>query len=410
MGLDAPLYGPRRIARKSQLVGILERLCEALELSATQYEVAKKRYEGVGKWLAAADDPLLRTLSIYLQGSTALGTTVKPIGRNEHDVDLVGHVAGGGGTPPRILKKLIGDRLRENGYYRPLLEEMPRCWRLNYANEFHQDITPSVPNPLCANGGELVPDKTLREWIPSNPKGYRRLFEQRAAMQPRMRLAKSTVFRGDARADIEPYPSVGGFKGILRRTVQIGKRHRDVYFDTLDPALVPISVILTTLAARSYEYCATHFIYDTELDLLCDIVRHMPDSIETQVIGGHPLWFIWNETTGGENFAEKWNRDPHRAEAFFAWHRQALRDLEMLAATEGLDQLSKTLRGVFGQAPVAKAMDSLTNEVSGARSDGRIGVAPGVGLTVGAPRETAVRPNTFFGAPMKPCDTTARVR
>ena len=180
--------------------------------------------------------------------------------------------------------------------------------------------------------------------------------------------------------------------------VQIGKRHRDIYFDTVDRALVPISVILTTLAARSYEYCVTHFIYDTEFDLLCDIVRHMPDTIETQVIGGRRLWFIWNETTSGENFAEKWNRDLHRAEAFFAWHRQALRDLEMLAATEGLDQLSKTLRGTFGQAPVSKAMDSLTNEVSGARSDGRIGVAPGVGLTIGVPRATVVRPNTFFGA------------
>jgi hypothetical protein len=398
MSFDAPLFDPRLIARKSQLVGILERLCESLELGATQYELAKKRYEGVGKWLAAADDQLLRTLSIYLQGSTALGTTVKPIGRNEHDVDLVGHVAGGGGTQPRIIKKLIGDRLRENGYYRPLLEEKPRCWRLNYANEFHQDITPSVPNPLCALGGELVPDKALREWTPSNPKGYRRLFEQRAAMQPRMRLGKSTVFRGDASADIEPYPSMGGFKGILRRAVQLAKRHRDVYFETLDSAMIPISVILTTLAARSYEYCVVHFIYDTELDLLCDVVRHLPDTIETQVTGGRQRWFIWNETTSGENFAEKWNRDPQRAEAFFAWHRQSLHDLEMLASMEGLDQLRKTLRGAFGQAPVAKAMDGLTNEVSAARRDGRIGVAPGVGLTIGAPRATAIRPNTFFGA------------
>jgi hypothetical protein len=128
------------------------------------------------------------------------------------------------------------------------------------------------------------------------------------------------------------------------------------------------------------------------------------------VIGRRRLWFIWNETTGGENFSEKWNRDPHRAEAFFAWHGQALHDLEMLAATEGLDQLSKTLRGVFGQAPVAKAMDSLTNEVSGARSDGRIGIAPGIGLTIGAPCATGVRPNTFFGARVKLCDTTAPVR
>jgi hypothetical protein len=399
MSFDAPLYEPRLVTRKAQLVGVLERLCEALELTAAQFELAKQRYEAVGAWLAASPDPRLRTLSIYLQGSVALGTTVKPIGRTEHDVDLVGHMAGGGGTPPAILKNLIGDRLHQNGHYRPLLEEMPRCWRLNYVNEFHQDITPSVPNPLCANGGELVPDKTLREWTPSNPKGYKRLFAQRAALQPRMRSAKSTVLRGDAAADIEPYPAAGGFKGILRRAVQIGKRHRDVYFDTLDPALAPISVILTTLAARSYEYCVTHFIYDTEFDLLCDIVRHMPDNIESQVIGGRRLWFIWNETTSGENFAEKWNRDPRRAEAFFAWQHQALRDVEILAATEGLDKLSKGLRGIFGQAPVAKAMDSLINEVSGARSSGRLGIAPGLGLTIGSPRTNAVRSNTFFGTP-----------
>jgi hypothetical protein len=397
MAFDTPLHDLRRAARDGQLVGILESLCATLELSTAQFELAKKRYEGVGEWLAAADDPRLRDLSIYLQGSTALGTTVKPIGSNEHDVDLVGLTATARGTAPAILKGVIGGRLRENVHYRAMLEEMPRCWRLNYANEFHMDITPSIPNPLCANGGELVPDKTLREWTPSNPKGYKLLFDRRAALQPRLRLAKSTVFRGDA--NIEPYPAGGGFKGVLRRTVQLGKRHRDVYFNASDPKLAPISVILTTLAARAYEYCVAQCVYDTELDLLCDIVRHMPDTIETQVIGGRRVWFIWNETTSGENFAEKWNRDPGRAEAFFAWHRQALRDLQMLAATEGLDELSKSLRGAFGQAPVAKAMDSLTNAVSGARSSGRLGVAPGLGLTIGAPSATAVRSNSFFGAP-----------
>jgi hypothetical protein len=86
------MYVDRRvIARKSQLIYILERLCQTLELTDAQYALAKKRYEGVGEWLANAEDPLLRSLSIYLQGSTALGTTVKPIGRNEHDVDLVAH-------------------------------------------------------------------------------------------------------------------------------------------------------------------------------------------------------------------------------------------------------------------------------------------------------------------------------
>jgi hypothetical protein len=399
MAYDAPLYDPRLAARKDQLVGILELLCQTLELTEAQFELAKQRYEGVGAWLADAYDPRLRTLSIYLQGSTALRTTVKPIGRNEHDVDLVSHIAGGGATPPTILKKLIGDRLWENGHYRPLLEEMPRCWRLNYANEFHMDIAPTVPNPACAQGGELVPDKALRHWTPTNPKGYKRLFNERAALRARMRLAKGPVFRGDAQADIEPYPAAGGLKGILRRSVQIGKRHRDVYFERLDPALAPISVIITTLAARSYEYCVHNFIYDSELDLLCDIVRHMPDTIETQVIDRRRHWFIWNETTIGENFAEKWTCNPLRAEAFFVWHQQALRDLEQLVATQGLDQLTKSLRSSFGPAPVAKAMDSLTGAVSAARTNGQLGIVPR-GLTIGiTPTATRVRPNRFYGNP-----------
>jgi hypothetical protein len=33
-------------------------------------------------------------------------------------------------------------------------------------------------------GGELVPDKTLKMWKPSNPNGYKRLFEQRAKLAP----------------------------------------------------------------------------------------------------------------------------------------------------------------------------------------------------------------------------------
>jgi hypothetical protein len=280
-----------------------------------------------------------------------------------------------------------------------LLEEMPRCWRLNYANEFHMDITPSIPHPGCGNGGELVPDKAMKQWVASNPKGYKALFERRAALQPRLRLAKSEAFAPDgARADIEPYPSAGGFKGILRRTVQIEKRHRDVYFMGLDPCLAPISVILTTLAARSYEYCVTNFIYDSELDVLRDVVRHMPAFIETQVVGGRLRWFIWNETTSGENFAEKWNKEPERAEAFYQWHAQALSDLDGLPDIEGLDRLHKSLGDSFGRAPVTVALDAMTEEVTAARRAGQLAMAPTIGLISGV-TGTRVRANTFYGAP-----------
>jgi hypothetical protein len=391
----------RTLLRRSQLVGVIETVCETLELSPSQFEVAKSRYEGVGDWLAQSDDPLLASIAIGLQGSVAIGTTVNPIGANEHDVDLVAHVPNlDVAISPAALKGSIGRRLRGNGNYAPLLEEMPRCWRLNYANEFHLDITPSIPNPLCRRGGELVPDRALKSWKASNPKGYRALFDKRASLLPRIRASKrGTAFDSmRADADIEPFPESTGFKGILRRTVQIAKRHRDVHFIDSDPCLAPLSVIITTLASRAYEFCVSRLEYDSELELLCDVVRHMPDTIQTGTSNEQTTWYIWNETTEAENFAEKWNKYPERAAAFFAWHARAVSDVERLATVEGLDELRRLLGGVFGGGPAGRAVDAMTERVTAARTSGRLSVARAGGLIVGTPAaSTSVRANTFFG-------------
>jgi len=74
------MYADQRTVMKNvQLVGVLERMCQELELTDIQFELAKSRYEGVGRWFADAEDPLISMIAIYLQGSTAIGTTVKPI-------------------------------------------------------------------------------------------------------------------------------------------------------------------------------------------------------------------------------------------------------------------------------------------------------------------------------------------
>jgi hypothetical protein len=386
------------LARQKQVVQVLELVCGSLELSVAQFDQAKQRHEGVGACLAGSDDPVLRAISIYLQGSTALQTTVKPVGANEHDVDLVAHVPDlNVQVSPAALKRAIGNCLRGNGNYAPLLEEMPRCWRLNYANEFHLDITPSIPNPACRLGGELVPDKSLREWKASNPKGYRLLFERRAKLAPVIRLRKHIAL-DEARAAVEPFPKAGGFKGILRRGVQIGKRHRDMMFVD-DPEVAPLSVIITTLMSRSYEWCVGNREYDSELEFLFDVVRHMPDTIEVGRLDGREAWFIWNETTLGENFAEKWNRRRELAEALFTWHARFCADLVELEAVRGLDRLRRTLKGLFGPRPANVAMDSLTDQVSAARRAGDLHLAPAIGLTVGATAGAVpVRANTFHGS------------
>jgi hypothetical protein len=390
----------RNLLRQSHLAALIESVCQSLEISPSQNQLARQRYEGVGDWLARADDRLLATIAIRLQGSVAIGTTVKPIGTNEHDVDLVAHVRDVEvAVSPASLKKSIGDRLRSSGYYAGLLEEMPRCWRLNYANEFHLDITPSIPNPSCRMGGELVPDKTLRIWKASNPQGYRAKFDRRAALAPRIRRSIGKAFdSARADADIEPYPENPGLKGILRRVVQIAKRHRDVHFIDEDVALAPLSIIITTLASRAYEYCVANFEYGDELELVCDVFRRMPDMMQVDVVNGRQVWHLWNQTTEGENFCEKWNNDPRRAVAFHSWHAKALLDLETLAAAEGLDQMRRLLGSIFGTAPATKAIDALTERMNRARSGNLLSVGRAAGLIVGtAARSTPVRANTFFG-------------
>jgi hypothetical protein len=388
--------------RQSQLADLIEEACQHLEPSSYQRDIAQQRYEGVGDWLSRSDDPLLAEIAIRLQGSVAIGTTVKPIGIAEYDVDLVAHVPGIDiAISPAMLKRHIGDRLRANGHYAPLLQEMPRCWRLNYANEFHLDITPSIPNPGCPLGGELVPDKTLKSWKASNPMGYRAKFERRAKLRVRIRSAfgrplDSTI----AKDSVEPYPEEMKLKGLLCRTVQIAKRHRDLEFIDDTDGLAPLSIIITTLASRAYEFCGGNFTYDHELDLIVDLLRRMPNAIETRVNGTGVEWYLWNQTTVGENFCEKWNKHPERAKAFFGWHSKLVADVDHLAAAEGLDDVRRLLGDVVGRSPANAALDALTARVSTARTGNRLSVTKPAGLIAGtAVGATPVRGNTFFGDP-----------
>lgn len=382
------------VRRKGEAFGFLDRACQFLEPSQTQQDRAKVAYEAVGDWLGS--DPQLVDSLIYAQGSTALGTMVKPIGDYQFDVDLICRIPRySPAFPPARLKALIGDRLKAHGVYAGLLEELPRCWRLNYVGEFHLDITPSILNPDCDRGGELVPDRKLQAYKASNPIGYRDLFARRARLTPFVHVAKTMDSR--ARAEVEAFPKPARIKGVLRRIVQLLKRHRDHKFLGKDPALAPLSVIITTLAARAYEHCVGNYPYDNELDLLCDVIRAMPWFIESSSLAGQRQWLIANETTIGENFAEKWNVEPLRATSFFNWHADALMAFEAFAAAAGLDEVQRRLSDAIGEEPVRKAANAVTEEIGAARKAGSLLVKPSAGLVVGATAGTPVRANTFFG-------------
>lgn len=385
------------LLRKAEIYSLLDRICQALELTAAQLEAARTSYEAVAEWLSESDNPLLKWIDIYAHGSTGLGTTVKPIGREDFDVDLICKVLRfTADRPPAELKRIVGDRLKENARYAAMLEEKKRCWRLNYAREYHLDISPTIINANCGNGGELVPDKKLREFKPTNPKGYKALFERRAALMPTLRTQK--VLAAEDRAAVEPFPVYGAAKGILRRTVQILKRHRDVHFLEVVEEIAPISIIITTLAAQSYEYCVKSFVFDSELDVLIATVRLMPHFIDKPVVNGRRIYVVANETTVGENFAERWNTEPARVAAFYEWHAKALADFEALPDLQGIDIIGKSLESSLGSSVVRKVMDARTESISQARTAKKLYVAPTVGLTLSnTANATPVRSNTFFG-------------
>ena len=386
------------LRRRAETYEILEAVCQVLEPTKTQSQKAKQSYEAAGHWMTGSDDPLLSSAHLYLHGSGGLGTMIKPIGRDEFDVDLICFLARvSADTDPADVKRAIGDRLKEHGTYAEILEEKKRCWRLNYAGDFHLDISPTIKNPLCHNGGELVPDRKLKSYHPTNPRGYKKLFERRAALRPILTGSIHAQKQRDE-ATVEPFPENEAVKGVLRRIVQLLRRHRDVYFLDITEEIAPISIIITTLAMRAYEYCVTYHAFADEIEVVVETIRMMPHFIDQPYENGKRFHAVWNETTDGENFAERWNSEPPRVKAFYDWHKTALNDFSEIRDAVGLDQIVKKLERPFGEKIADGVMSKRTDMVSKARKSGSLYIAPALGLTLSEKAAAAPVPkNEFFG-------------
>jgi hypothetical protein len=232
-------------------------------------------------------------------------------------------------------------------------EPKRRCWRLNYADHvsFHMDILPAAPDDaqfiaaLIAAGVDrefagLAVGITDTEhhnfeilhndWPRSNPRGLGRWFERQMRVESfsrREQLVEATLY-----ASVDEVPAYE-WKTPLQQTIQIFKRHRDIMFKDA-PDLKPISIILTTLAAKSY---------DGEVNLY-DAVNNILSRMLTQVRAGRPR--VPNPVNPAEDFADRWASRPKLEENFRAWHRQAVADFSQLPTLIGGD-LDDMLRRRF---------------------------------------------------------------
>lgn len=358
---------------------LLEKMVELLELPDSAYQKAKDRYEDIGKYLSRDksachdNDP-----HIFSQGSFRLGTAIRPLDENEeYDLDLACNLSKGisyGTHTQADLKQLIGVELesyRKERNIRVPIEEKHRCWRLEYADHlsFHIDIVPCIPEDtsrqrlliesMVAAGEDRVLSENVthyavsitddrhpqyrqlsHNWNKSNPEGFAKWFESRIQRGSAIILEKAQI------DDLPLYKR----KSPLQRSIQLLKRHRDQMFKD-DPNVKPISVIITTIAAKAYSGKNS---IDIALQEILDELKQFSDSGNTVVP---------NPVNPEENFADRWTmpqyEDLHLRENFTAWVTQVRIDFATLVSSDDTRFIAEHAMQKFSVRPMASELGTL---------------------------------------------------
>lgn len=376
---------------KNEEVGyFLEKVANEISITDTMIDKAESSYMAVGKWVG---EGINYDVKIIPQGSIGLGTTIKPISdKDDYDIDLVCILLNGQYLNAKDIKNIVGNRLKEHKIYaeKIMMEgEGKRCWKMQY-DEFHMDILPSVPlklyiEPNSTNLRITHKENGIYTDRFSNPYGYRLWFQER---MKDIINARKRAYALENHTSIEDVP-IYRIKTPLQQAIQILKRHRDIYFNNKEKEFAPISIIITTLAARSYNGEVN--LYNTIVNILSNMHYHIEQR--------RGLYWISNPVDSAENFADKWNSDPKRAEAFYKWLEIAKHDfISKAASCYGLDQLYKLFSNKLGDQPVNRAFKSIGKEMREKRENNKL-YSAGLGgsLLSKDSGNLLVKGHTFFG-------------
>lgn len=324
---------------------IINNMVKLLELPDSAYDKACKRYEDLGEWFDRDESAVSgNNPYIFSQGSFRLGTAIRPLDESEeYDLDIACKLRDGiskDSHTQESLKNLIYVELEAYRKARGIknkLESKHRCWRLKYQDDlsFHMDIVPCIPadekrrkaileSILKTGLDEFVAGSAAQttisitddrhegykhicgDWNISNPEGYAKWFEYR--MNPQ----QTRILQEKAQVDDIPLFKK---KTPLQRVVQILKRHRDNWSKD-NPDSKPISIIITTLAARAYNG-------ETDVVAALDNVLEKMGGLINPAKPRVP-----NPVDPEEDFADRWDQHLRLEEHFNAWLLQAKIDLD----------------------------------------------------------------------------------
>ncbi len=362
----------------SELERLLTQIAEELQLPAHLDTKARERYNALAAYLSAGR---LASLSpdVYPQGSYPLGTTVKPLTGEEFDLDFI--VRFGAMSPsedPGTVFEAVASEIERSAHYSGMTKRKPSCVRIIYADEFHMDVVPAVPDTRNGSTAILIPrndDQSLR-WHATNPKGYISWFWR---MGGRIAAAE--------RAMVEPLPAPEDTeeKTPLQITVQLIKRHHHLWVD--DESERTPSIVLTTIVGTDASGAGTVVeCMDAAVGALALYVRETAP----ELVNPGATYEVITEKWAERNVYAAFGEQVHTLKK--QWH-----ELLQLRGT-GYPAMVEHLNIMFGEAPVQRAVKALGEEVRQVQQGGQLGIAAGGALATGAAAVTKSRPRTFYGS------------
>jgi len=318
---------------------LLARIAHELELDQTRRDRMEQAYNKVLEVLKK-DEVFFKDLELelYAQGSVRIHTTVKPINREDFDLDAVLHIYDlySKFDPTKIYNALVRV-LEDDPYYSTILEKKDRCVRLNFKSDFHIDILPGCMAQEDDRERIAIPEKKLKNWSSGNPKGFGSWFLEKAESPEDYLLKSFSSSFVKAEVEAEPLPDISFYeKTPLQRSVQLVKRSRDIYFKDKDNSVS--SIVITTLMGVFYD--GENSIYDTINNCLSKIKNSY-----NKALGDGKRFKITNPVDEHEIFTDSWTEAHYKS--FYGFVEDLYTKWEILK--KGFDKSGEKYVILFGE-------------------------------------------------------------
>ncbi|MCE7886667.1 MAG: nucleotidyltransferase [Alphaproteobacteria bacterium PRO2] len=384
---------------KQWLDFLLADIATKIQLSPTDYELAKERYRAISEWVSSEGSQIARfNPYIYPQGSFRTQSTISAnADQDEFDIDLMLELEIPHDSDPYKVLKMVADSIdRGPGTrYHEKVDMKKRCVRVQYEN-MHLDLTPSVllnsSNPRESTIFDRHPNR--KRHVIANPEGFAQWFDEKVLPQAlllerAMRLAKA--------ADAEPVPDQKPIeqKPLKLIVLQLIKRYRDIRY-TPAPWEKPPSVLTAKLVADA------PVLSNSLTDALSAVVNYMIVTLSGELL------HVENPRCSRDILTDRWPLNLQKQQVFLGHLRELKNALIHLQGESNLDAKRKILAALFGERVTDKSFVALNEYMARQSGSGNVrygtvlgGIYPVTQDNV-IPGTREIKAHKFYGIPYKP--------